>query len=341
VTWFMFQSQKTHHIPVMLEEILTLYRESRERWSEERFLVFDGTFGGGGHAEALLREDKNIYLVAADKDERAIERGQERLLAYQDRLTLLCGDSAEIIAGDLGKDVVIDGVELSQVKFNFILLDLGLSSDQLDDAERGFSFNTESPLDMRMDTNASFSAWNVVNEYEFNQLKRVFNAVNGLRGFSAALAREIIQNRPLATTVQLAKICEKVLGKNSHKKKREGAEKRHAATIPFLAIRMETNGELSSTKKFLASAVSRLAVNGVLAVITFHSDEDRVVTSYLRDLVQDVLPRHLPITGEQVRQGTMISNRAILPTPEEVAVNKRARSAKLRAFRLGGYLSEV
>lgn len=279
----------------------------------------DGTLGSGGHAVALLaRAGGAARLLGVDRDAAALERARVRLAPYGDRCCLVQGNFADMASLAAGQGLAaVDG----------IVLDLGVSSDQLAAAERGFSFQTDGPLDMRMDARQPLTAADLVRTLTEADLADVLWTL-GEEPQSRRIARAVVRARaqaPIVTTGALAALVSAALGGRR--------EKRHPATRTFQALRLAVNEELESLERGLAAALGLLREGGRLAVITFHSLEDRIVKQSLR--------RHagrwvaLPAGGE-VWEGAepavrLLTRKPVLPSPEEVAQNPRARSAKLRA----------
>lgn len=278
----------------------------------------DGTFGRGGHSTAILeRLGKDGCLIALDKDAQAIAFGTERL-AHEPRLHLHhCSFSRlkEVVGrhGDAGK---VDA----------ILLDLGVSSPQLDDAERGFSFQQEGLLDMRMDQDSGFSAAHWLATTEEAQIASVLWEY-GEERFSRRIARAIVEQReiePLRTTAQLAQLIFRASPvKERHK---------HPATRSFQAIRIHINSELDDLREGLEQAVDVLAPGGRLVVISFHSLEDRIVKRFMRDMSRgEVLPKGVPVMEKQLKPGIMkCVGKPVRAGREELRQNPRARSAIMR-----------
>lgn len=277
----------------------------------------DATVGHGGHAEALLsRLNADGRLTGLDRDEDALERTQRRI--GQDRRFLLLKSNYAEMEFALGAE--------SRGKFDGIMMDLGVSSGQLDEAGRGFSFMKDGPLDMRMDRQQSLTAAGIVNEWPESELARIirmYGEERSARRIAQAIAEARIQ-KPFSTTTELAALVEQVKGG------RRG--KIHPATQTFQAIRMAVNQELDGLERGLESAVNLLASGGRLAVISFHSLEDRMVKHIFRDHVGRMESLHAG--GERwvgnepkVRR---ITKKPVVPTEDECNRNARARSAKLR-----------
>lgn len=279
-------------------------------------IYVDGTLGGAGHSKEIVKRLKNGRLIATDKDNEALAVSRERLKEYEDKVTLVHSDYKCItqVLDELGVDKV-DG----------ILLDLGVSSYQLDNRERGFSYMGDTPLDMRMDSTQSLSAKEVVNEYSQERLAKLLWEY-GEEKFSRKIAANIVAARPLQTTAQLAKIIEDsipaaVRWKGGNPCKRV-----------FQAIRIEVNEELDGLGEAITAMTRRLRKGGRICVITFHSLEDRIVKNAFNELAKDcVCPPHLPIcTCNKIQEIRLINKKPITATQEELSDNSRASSAKLR-----------
>jgi 16S rRNA (cytosine1402-N4)-methyltransferase len=279
----------------------------------------DGTLGGGGHAAALLAASSpSGWLYGCDRDGAAVEAAQRRLADYAGRFEIRRGNFA-----DLADWVPENGCE-------GVLLDLGVSSPQLDEPERGFSFQREGPLDMRMDTRQAVTAANLVNTMSVEALARLFWESGGERNarrFAGAIARER-EGRPLTTTRQLAELIERLAPRRG--------QKTHPATKVFQALRLAVNDEIGAVRRGLAAGLKILKPGGRLAVITFHSLEDRVVKDFGRVRARDytfaggvdVPELREPRTPEL----KWLSRKAIMPGAGELAENPRSRSAQLRVF---------
>lgn len=283
-------------------------------------IYFDGTLGGGGHSyEILKRSAPDGKVVATDLDDYAIGRATERLKEFGERLTVVKDNFKNFpnIKNELG----IDG-------FDGILLDLGVSSFQLDDKTRGFSYLSDGEkLDMRMDRGSSFSAETVVNGYSESELKRILSEY-GEERFAANIARNIVAARkisPITTVGQLNGIIEKSI---PAKFKHDG----HPSKRTFQAIRIEVNGELDELYQTVITMVRGLKKGGRMAVLTFHSLEDRIVKQAFRELETDcICDKSLPVCvcGKK-REAIIITKHPITASEEELAANGRAKSAKLR-----------
>jgi len=301
------------HEPVLLEEVLLALQPAAGR------LYVDGTVGGGGHAEAILEASgPGGRLVGFDRDDWALAAAARRLKRFGDRLEL----HREPFAG-LAKC-------LAKASCDGVLLDLGVSSPQLDAAERGFSFQVEGPLDMRMDRRQPVSAAQLVNELEAGELATIFWELGGERR-SRRIARAIVEQRDMQrieTTLQLADTVERACP-------RRGA-RTHPATGVFQALRMAVNDELGQVQAGLDAAWSVLKPGGCLAVITFHSGEDRLVKQFSRRLAKPYTVRG-DVDVPELREpreplARELSRKAIKPSDAEVGRNPRSRSAQMRAM---------
>lgn len=297
-----------YHAPVLLNEVLELLQPAPGK------LIFDGTLGGGGHSEALLQHGARV--VAMDQDTNALKHATERLKPYAAQFCALRGNFRHF--PQIVEETGVSG-------FDGMLVDIGVSSHQLDDALRGFSFNKEAPLDMRMDTDSPRTAADVVNSEDEAELTRIFNEY-GEEQNARRIARAIIKARMvrrIETTLQLAEIVAAASPKRG---------KRHPATLVFQALRIAVNDELAALHEFLAAAPRWLKPGGRLAVISFHSLEDRIVKQTLNHLSTPFLDR--PEWPEPRKNPDcvlkLVTRKPVEATPQEVELNPRARSARLR-----------
>jgi 16S rRNA (cytosine1402-N4)-methyltransferase len=299
------------HVPVMLAEVtagLALLSGA---------LCIDGTLGGAGHAAAMLEATApDGRLLGLDLDPAAVERARQRLARFPGRAELVQASFAqmETVATEHGFRPV-----------NAILLDLGLSSYQLSEAERGFSFLNDGPLDMRMDPSAELAADEIVNEWPQEELADIIYQY-GEETRSRRIARAIVAARPISTTGQLAEVVAHALG-GQH-----AGQRIHPATRTFQALRIAVNGELQSLTETLPQAVNLLAPGGRLAVLTFHSLEDRIVKQFVQRESRDcICPPDIPVCvcGHHATLRP-VNRKPLQPGPAEVANNARSRSAKLR-----------
>ena len=323
------QSQKggvsNEHAPVFLRAVLEVFGAKEQAAkletgftkadqfapsdsTSEARVAFDGTFGRGGHTSAVMSAFPSAKMVAFDWDEEAIKFGHERFAQEiaEGRLQLVRANF---------QDFAKEREKFADLKFDRMLLDLGVSSPQLDQAHRGFSFYHDGPLDMRMDQRLSTTAADLVNELdeqdlarlfiEYGEVQRPFRVVN-------AIVKDRAERKPFESTKELASMIERV----------DGWQKKgsHPATRYFMALRLKVNEELEGLSRSLPAMIESLAEGGRLAVITFHSLEDRIV--------KQIFKQHLHV-------GHLVNRKVIKPDDEETRVNPRARSAKLRVFEKG------
>jgi len=294
------------HAPVLLAEVL----EALQPRDGGRYV--DGTFGGGGYTRAIL-DAADCKVVAIDRDPDAIARGQKLVAEYEGRLELVQGNFSEM-------DNLVDG------KADGVVLDLGVSSFQLDQADRGFSFRFDAPLDMRMSKSGSTAA-DVVNTASEAELARIISTL-GEERYARRIAKAIVAARPIERTTQLADIVSRTLGPAAMR------HPIHPATRTFQALRLHVNDELGELERGLEAAQRTLAPNGRLVVVSFHSLEDRIVKRFLveRSDREPRASRHAPeTTNEKRAQFRLIETKAKKPGDAELAANPRARSARLRA----------
>lgn len=297
------------HISVLLNECI----EGLNIKSDGTYV--DGTLGGAGHSRKILEAGIG-RLVAIDKDDDALEVSKERLKGF-DNVTFVKSDFKDF-------ERVLDDLSISKV--DGVLLDLGISSWQVDNGERGFSYRVDAPLDMRMDRTKSFSAYDVVNSYSEDDLKRILFTY-GEESWAPKIARNIVEGRPIETTLQLRDVVEK-----SIPKKFWGAGS--VAKKTFQAIRIEVNGELDGLDIVLRQMAERLNKGGRLCVITFHSLEDRIVKNVFKELSTGcICDKRVPVcTCGHKALGHLVNRKPILPSASECEANKRSTSAKLRIF---------
>lgn len=304
---------KFKHIPVMLEPCMELL--GLDRHPDGVFV--DGTLGGGGHTQEILSRTRGKVL-GIDRDWEALRAAGERLAPFGDRFVPLHGNYANIAS--LLHEACYDSMD-------GMLMDLGVSSYQLDNPERGFSFHTDAPLDMRMDQTAPLTAEIVLNTYSEKELARIIS-LYGEEKWAVRIAKFIVAARPLHTTMDLVRVIDAAV---------PAAERRkvsHPARRTFQAIRIEVNSELSLLEPALRDAVSCLKPGGRLVVITFHSLEDRIVKQTFHNLQYPcTCPPKAPvcICGKKP-QGFVVTRKPVLPTEEECEINPRSHSAKVRAF---------
>ena len=304
------------HVTVLLNEAVDILDIKPEG------IYVDGTLGGAGHSLEIVKKLTSGKLICFDQDINAISAAKEKLKDFMDK-TILVHSNFENLREELNKL----GIE----RIDGFLVDLGVSSHQLDVPERGFSYMQDAPLDMRMDNNAELSAYDVVNTYSEAELKRVIKDY-GEENWSARIAKLIVERRatmPIRTTFELVDAIKAAIPK----KMRD--ENQHPAKRTFQAIRIEVNRELDVIEKTLLAAVEMMNEGGVLAVITFHSLEDRIVKNVFKKLQYScTCPPEFPVcicNSKQVVE--IITRKPILPSENEVEMNPRSRSAKLRAAR--------
>ena len=301
------------HYSVMLQECINMLN------IKEDGIYVDCTLGGAGHSSEIVKKlSKKGRLIGIDQDLDALRAAKEKLSNYSN-VTFVHNNFSNI------KDIL---EELEIDKVDGILMDLGVSSYQLDEGERGFSYMKNAPLDMRMDRKRNFSAFNVVNEYSTDELYSIFKEY-GEEKFSRRIAERIVEKRqekPIETTFELVSIID---GCIPAKFKREGG---HPAKRTFQAIRIEVNAELSILNKTIEDGVGALNKDGVMAIITFHSLEDRIVKNKFRELTDPcTCPKTLPmcVCGKKPII-KLINKKPIEATEEELTANSRSKSAKLR-----------
>ncbi len=285
----------------------------------ENGIYADGTLGGGGHSNEILKRAKDIKLIGIDQDEEALKAASERLLEYKNQTVFVHNNFSNIIE-------VLD--ELGIEKIDGMVLDLGVSSYQLDNADRGFSYMADALLDMRMDKSKDGSAYDVINTYSEDELTEIFYNY-GEEKWSRRIAKFIIERRnikPIERTLELSEIVKAAIPQ----KAREGVS--HPEKRVFQAVRIEVNGELKILKNALINIVERLNKGGRLSVITFHSLEDRIVKQTFLELQKGcICPPNFPVCvcGNKPKI-KLITRKPILPSEEELLINSRSKSAKLR-----------
>ena len=302
-----------YHISVLLQECLDGLDIKPDG------IYVDGTLGGAGHSSQIVQRLTTGRLIGIDRDPVALEASGKRLEPYKDRVTLVHSNFCEM-------KQVIEDLGLSGV--DGILLDLGVSSPQLDDGERGFSYMADAPLDMRMNNQDSLSAYEVVNTWSQDELKRILFDY-GEERYAPRIASAICRRReekPIETTLELVDVIRSAMPPQALR------EKQHPAKRSFQAIRIAVNDELGSVEKAMRDATGLLNPGGRLAVITFHSLEDRIVKNAMAEAAKGcTCPPNFPVCvcGKKPIV-KLISRKPIVATEEELEVNPRSRSAKLR-----------
>ncbi len=308
--------ENTGHYSVMLNETIEQLNIKPDG------IYVDCTLGGAGHSKAIVEKlTKGGKLYGFDRDEYAISKAKERLKGYEDRYTLIKSNFV-----DASDELSNIGVE----RIDGVVADLGVSSFQLDNADRGFSYMQTSRLDMRMSREDKLSAYEVVNTYEEKELSRVIN-LYGEERFAGAIAKRICkerENAPIETTTQLSEIIKSAI---PTKNKKDGP---HPAKRTFQAIRIEVNSELDVIDKMIQSLFEKLQSRGRMAIITFHSLEDRIVKQTFAEKTKGCeCPPDFPVCvcGKKPT-GIVVTRKPILPSEEELEENPRSRSAKLRVI---------
>ena len=282
-------------------------------------IYLDGTLGGAGHSYEIASRLTTGRLIGLDRDEVALAAARERLKPFSDRVTLVHSNFQALSA-------VLD--DLGIAKVDGMLFDLGVSSPQLDDKERGFSYMADAPLDMRMDRSEGLTAYDVVNTYDQDSLKRILYTY-GEERYAPKIAAAIVKRRaekPIETTLELAELIRGAMPPQALR------EKQHPAKRSFQAIRIAVNDELTAVERMLASAIDRLNPGGRLAVITFHSLEDRLVKSAMQEAAKGcICPKEFPVcVCGRTPKVKILTRHPIVADEAELAENPRARSAKLR-----------
>ena len=303
---------QSNHVSVLLNEAIDGLRIKNDG------IYVDCTLGGGGHSSEILKRIKDGHLYAFDQDSYAISRSSARLSQIGDNYTII-EDNFLNIKKDL------EGYGISSV--DGVLYDLGVSSFQFDIPERGFSYNHDAILDMRMNTNQTLTAEDIVNDYSFNDLRRIFY-LYGEEPFSKEIARNIEKERKvkrIETTLELVEIIKKALPAKALRKKG------HPAKQVFQALRIAVNNELEVFSKSLEDSLSMLKSGGRIVVISFNSLEDRICKQLFKEKVSSNLPDDLPVKDSEIkREFKLINTKVITPSEEELRSNNRSHSAKMR-----------
>ena len=301
------------HRPVLLDECIEGLNIRPDG------IYLDGTLGRAGHSREIAKRLTTGRLICVDRDDAALEAAQTRLADWMDRVTLVHSNFDKV--SDILDDLGLRGID-------GMLFDLGVSSPQLDDGSRGFSYMADAPLDMRMDRSEGLTAADVVNGWDQNELRRILLQY-GEERYAPLIAAAIVRRRaekPIETTLELVEVIKSAMPGKALR------EKQHPAKRSFQAIRIAVNDELASVERMIRGAVPRLNKGGRLAVITFHSLEDRIVKTGMADFAKGcTCPPSFPVcVCGKTPDVKLVSRKPILPTDKEVEENPRARSAKLR-----------
>ena len=302
-----------HHVSVLLDECIEGLN------IRPNGIYVDGTLGGAGHSGQIAKRLTTGRLIGIDRDTLALQVAGERLAPYKDNVTLVHSNFCEM--AQVLKDLEIPGVD-------GILLDLGVSSPQLDDGARGFSYMHDAPLDMRMDRTAGLTARDVVNGWSYEELRRILFEY-GEERYAPVIAKHIVREReiaPIETTLELVDVIRSAMPAVALR------EKQHPAKRSFQAIRIAVNGELDELEPMMEAAADRLNPGGRLAVISFHSLEDRIIKKAMQRLATGcTCPPEFPVCvcGKQPKM-KLVHRKPVVSTAAELEYNPRARSAKLR-----------
>jgi len=301
------------HRPVLLEECIQALNIRPDG------VYLDGTLGRAGHSREIAKRLTTGRLICVDRDDAALEAAQTRLADWMDRVTLVHSNFDQV--GNIVEDLGLRGID-------GMLFDLGVSSPQLDDGSRGFSYMADAPLDMRMDRSEGITAADVVNTWSQEELRRILSQY-GEERYAPQIAAAMVRARgekPIQTTLELVDIIRNAMPAKALR------EKQHPAKRSFQAIRIAVNDELASVDRMLQAAVPHLNRGGRLAVITFHSLEDRIVKTGMAEFAKGcTCPPDFPVcVCGKTPDVKLVSRKPILPTDQEIEENPRARSAKLR-----------
>lgn len=305
----------SRHVPVMLDEVLELLAPAL---STPGAIHVDGTLGMGGHAQAVLESDPQVRLIGIDRDPQALRLAGERLAPFGDRVTLVHAVNDEIgeVLDDLGIDTVTSA-----------FFDLGVSSLQLDETERGFAYAHDAPLDMRMDPTTGVTAAEVLNSYDARDLARVLSEF-GEERFARKIAGAIVREREVSPFDRSGRLVELLRSTIPMASQRGGG---HPAKRTFQALRIEVNEELAGWSRALPVALRRLAVGGRIGVLSFHSLEDRITKKALARGATSTSPADLPVElPEHAAELRLTTRGALTPSEHELATNSRSASVRLR-----------
>lgn len=283
-----------YHIPVLVNEVIEYLLTPQCK------IILDCTVGEGGHAKALLSTCKNCFLIGIDWDSEVLNIAERKLKEFEGRYKLFKASYVEF-------DLILKLINVE--KIDGVLMDLGVSTYQLKGEGRGFTFEKEEPLDMRMDLESDFSAWNVVNEFTEEELSKIIFEYGEEKRFAKRIAKKIVERRPINTTLDLVKAIAAAIPKSEREKR-----KRHFATKTFQAIRIMVNRELENLRFFLEKVPDFLNIGGRIVVIAFHSLEDRIVKNAFRE-------------SDKLK---ILTLKPIRPSEKEVKKNPRSRSGRMR-----------
>jgi 16S rRNA (cytosine1402-N4)-methyltransferase len=300
------------HKTVMVSECIEALRPAL---AGNNKVFVDTTLGLGGHTEEVVRTFPGVHVIAIDRDEEALRLSEHRLSDWEDRIEFVHGDFADI--DTILQLATMDGID-------GILFDLGVSSMQLDDDARGFSYHQDSKLDMRMNVRQETSAYEVINGFSQENLETILREY-GEEKYAKKIAAAIVEKRPIDTTLELVDVIKSVLP--AYVLRKTG----HPARKTFQAIRIEVNQELQQLRSALASATKKLNPNGRIVVLTYHSLEDRIVKNFFRTLCSDSQPIDLPLPPS-VAPYYLVYPGGLEPSEKEVEENPRSRSARLRVL---------
>ena len=307
---------RERHIPVMRERVIALLAPALQ---EPGSILVDATLGLGGHAEAALEAFPGIRLIGLDRDAQALRLSEERLAPFAARVTLVHAVYDEI-------PEVLASLGLARVQG--ILFDLGVSSMQLDEADRGFAYASDVPLDMRMDQGTGRTAADIVNTYEAAQLARILREY-GEERFAGRIADRIVAERTIAPFETSSRLVEVIRSAIPAAARRTGG---NPAKRTFQALRIEVNGELEILRRAIPAALRALAVGGRIVVMSYQSLEDRIVKEALAEGARDRAPRDLPVVPDDLKPWLRVITRgAEGPSDDELAANPRSASARVRA----------
>lgn len=311
-------NNKHYHLPVMVDQILSFI-------PKDVSLIIDGTLGDGGHTLKILENRKNCHIFGMDQDPQMLNRAKHRLQDYQGRVSFVLDNFSNLYT-HMEQNQWIKQVDV-------ILLDLGVASFHFDEAQRGFSFTDEHSLDMRLSPDITTSAKEIINQFSESELMQIFRSY-GEERYAGKIARAIVQrrkNKEIQSGIELEQLCQQVLGGLYRRSK----AKINPATRVFQGLRIYINREIAVLKQVLKDGISILKSGGVFLVIAYHSLEDREVKQYFKMESQDCLcdPKGPICTCNHKRKIEILTKKPIESSKEEVQINPRARSAKLRVAR--------